>query len=101
MRRSSARPPGKWRRGAAAVETGSSSQGIGSALFMAIWVVVAIVVAAVFPAATPKASLWWAPAIVVVPMLLLVFNVWRYLGVHRPRPIAALRDLERYLPRHG
>lgn len=86
------------RRGIASVETGSPGRSLGSILTMAVAVVASYFIAAGYLVDVPEASWWWVPAIVAVPVLLELILLWRYLRVHRPRPIAELADLEPHLP---
>ena len=88
------------RRGIAALETGSSPSYWFSLIAMMVALVAAAFLAVLFLIIPEPGTAWWEPAAVMAfPVGMLALIVWRYVKVHRPRPIAGLADLDAHLPR--
>ena len=88
------------RRGIAALETGSSPSYWFSLMAMMAALVAGVFLVVLFLLIPEPGTAWWEPAAVMAfPIGMLALIVWRYVKVHRPRPISGLADLDVHLPR--
>ena len=84
-------------RGPGAVERGDTQFGALLGPVLTGLLLAASLAVCVYALADEETLLRWAPA--AVPALLFALLFWRYLAVHRPRPLADLAELDRQLPR--